>query len=61
MTNIKESVSPDGKTLTLVIDLTKKGFISKSGKSEIVAGTSGFVPVPGKNLTDIRYALNVIK
>ncbi|KKN75170.1 hypothetical protein LCGC14_0383290 [marine sediment metagenome] len=35
-----------------------RGTVSRSGKTLIVATTSGFVPVEG---TDLRISLNVIK
>lgn len=39
MDNIKVTHDPKGKTLTLVIDLSKKGSPSKSGKTMLIAST----------------------
>jgi hypothetical protein len=47
----------DGK-LTLVIDLNKGHGPSKSGKTEIVATTSGNVVIPG---TEVKVGLNAFK
>ena len=45
----------DKLTITCIIG---SGVPSKSGKTNIVATTNGFIPVDG---TDIRVSLNVIK
>jgi hypothetical protein len=47
----------EGNKLTVVIPVTA-GTTSSSGKSLVVATTSGFVAVPG---TDLRISINVIK
>jgi hypothetical protein len=47
----------EGKTLTLKIELSD-GQPSHSGKTIVVATTSGFTDVPGTNL---RISYNVIK
>jgi len=43
--------------MTIVAPLSQ-GVLSKTGKSLIVASTSGFIPVEG---TNYRVSLNVIK
>ena len=45
-----------GKIATLTIDLDKKGSLSGSGKSMVIATTHGYVQVG-----DVRYSLNVIR
>jgi len=52
-TNITGTV--DGDTLTLVIDMSKRLGPSASGKTTIVATTSGNQPVPG---TPVVLGLN---
>jgi len=47
----------EGKTLTVKMDISN-GTPSASGKTIVVATTSGFVEVPG---TSLRLSLNVIK
>jgi len=47
----------EGKTLTLKIELSD-GHPSHSGKSLVVATTSGFTDVPGTNL---RISYNITK
>lgn len=56
MTNIKAEVK--GTTLTLTIDLKAKGAPSKSGKSQVIATTSGNVAIAG---TNFKMGLNVYK
>lgn len=51
-------VTISGKTMTIVTELSS-GTPSKTGKTLIVATTSGFQPVEGH--PDIRISLNVIK
>ena len=51
MTNIKTEVK--GNTLTITIDLSKRNGLSSSGKSEIVATTSGNV-----SIGDVKLGLN---
>ena len=46
-----------GNTLTITATISS-GVPSKSGKSNIVATTNGFIPVEG---SDIKVSLNVIK
>jgi hypothetical protein len=48
MENIKMEVK--GTILTMVIDLSKRGKVSASGKSTMIASTSGNVTIPGTNL-----------
>jgi len=47
--NIQIEVTRDNKAV-ITIDLTKRGGLSSSGKSVIVATTSGNVPIPGTNI-----------
>jgi hypothetical protein len=44
MKNVKMTV--EGKTLTITIDLSQDHGLSKSGKTRIIATTSGNQPVP---------------
>ena len=55
MQNINIKVSPDGKTATIVIDLTQRLGESASGKSITVASTGGNQTIPG---TDVVLGLN---
>lgn len=55
MTNVETKVV--GKNLTIVVDLSKTHGVSKSGKSEIIATTSGNVDVGG----GIKLGLNCYK
>ena len=48
MENMKMEVK--GTTLTVVIDLSKRGKVSTSGKSTMIASTGGNVTIPGTNL-----------
>ncbi len=56
MRNIEMTV--DGNTLTITVDLSKNGTVSKSGKSHIVASTDGNVYVPGRTE---KIGLNIYK
>lgn len=56
MNNIKTKI--DGNKLIIEVDLTKKGAASKSGKSVVIATTSGNVDA-GKD--GIKFGLNVYK
>ena len=47
----------EGDKLTITVTVSP-GVRSASGKTLVVAGTGGFVPVPG---SDLRVSLNVIK
>ncbi len=58
MINLKPSISDDKKTLTVEIDLTKKGSLSKSGKSVVIASTQGNIPVGTEGL---RLGVNLYK
>ena len=58
MINTDMKIENDGKLLVIRVDLTKSSGLSKSGKSETVASTSGNVPVGD---TGIRIGLNVYK
>ena len=55
MRNIKAEVK-SGK-LTIVVDLSEKGQPSASGKTMVVATTSGFASIGD----GFKYGLNVIK
>ena len=55
--NIIANVSEDGTTLTLTIDLTKCQGKSASGKTTIVATSSGNVPID--NTGGVIVGLNV--
>ena len=59
MKNVQTTVSPDGKTLTIAVDLTQSQGPSSSGKNDIIATTAGNVniPVPGKG--DVTLGLNL--
>ena len=57
MRNVEMSVA-DNK-LTIVVDLSKEGELSSSGKSLVIGTTSGNVPVEGH--ADIKVGLNVYK
>lgn len=58
MTNVKATVSKDGKKLTLEVDLTEQHGLSGSGKTVKVASTGGFV---WNQIEDIGFSLNVNK
>lgn len=46
-----------GNTLTIIVDLSKPGVPSKTGKTDLIATTGGFQPLPTK--AGISIALNV--
>lgn len=56
MQNMKMTVK--GNTLTIEVDLSKRGGKSASGKTTIIASSSGNVPVPGTD-TGAIVGLNV--
>jgi hypothetical protein len=56
MQNVKTEVK--GKQLIITVDLAAETSTSKSGKSEIIATTSGNVVIPG---TDITMGLNIYR
>lgn len=56
--NCNVTVSADGKTATIEVDLTKAGYASESGKSMVIATTRGFTPVEG---TPFSLSLNLTK
>jgi hypothetical protein len=58
MKNVNLTVSPDGKTATIVLDLTKDFGKSKSGKSTTVASTEGNLTIPG---TDVKLGINAYR
>lgn len=53
------SLTVNGKTLTLTVDLSKEQGESKSGKSIVIASTDGNVDVKGAS--GIKLGLNVYK
>lgn len=55
MENVHMTVN--GNTLTITVDLSKRGEPSKSGKTTGIASTKGNVSVPGHS--DIKIGLNV--
>jgi len=55
MHNVEMKVT--GQTLTLTVDLSKPGSMSRTGKSMVVASTEGNVTVPGK--PDFKIGLNL--
>jgi hypothetical protein len=52
-------MSQDKKTLTLVIDLTKKPKVSSTGKTRILSSTGGFMPVKHKKYKGAKLSLNL--
>jgi hypothetical protein len=56
MENVK--FEKKGNILTITVDLSKKGTVSSSGKSMVIASTRGNAPVEG---TDVIVGLNVYK
>ncbi len=46
-----------GQVVTITLDLSKKGDISKSGKSRVIESTHGFTQLPG----GFALSLNLIK
>ena len=53
--NIKLAVK--GKKLIVEIDISKKGVLSKSGKSMVIASTRGNMTIPGQ--PELRLGLNL--
>lgn len=56
--NIELSI--EGSILTLKIDLSKTSGESKSGKSQVIATTSGNKSLPG-DFSDIKIGINCYK
>ena len=54
-------IKVDGNKLILTVDLTKTFGPSKSGKTTIIATTSGPVSVPIPGQTGVQVGLNVYK
>lgn len=52
------TIAVKGMTLTLIVDLAKKGQASKSGKSMIIGSTNGYASVAGH--PDVKVGLNVL-
>ena len=62
MTNVK--VTRTATTLTVTVDLTAKGELSKSGKSFVISSTNGFTkiePDAADKGAEFSLNLNVIK
>ena len=57
MQNVEFQVQ--GSQLVIVVDLTQELGVSSSGKSIIIASTSGNVAVPG--FEDVKVGLNVYR
>lgn len=57
MSNVKQTLN--GNILTLTIDLSVAGVHSKSGKSVVIATTSGNISVVGR--PEVKIGLNVYK
>jgi|3_EtaG_2_1085321.scaffolds.fasta_scaffold00974_3 hypothetical protein len=53
--NIKTSVK--GDTLTITVDLSHRGGVSKSGKTIRVASTEGNIPVD--DTQDVKMGINI--
>jgi hypothetical protein len=53
------NVEVKGTIMTLTIDLSKIQGVSKSGKSHIIASTSGNVSVPGH--PEVKMGVNIYK
>lgn len=59
MHNVTMKVS--GTTLTIEVDLSKPGELSKSQKTMVLASTHGNEPVPDPKFRDIKVGLNVFR
>lgn len=57
--NIALSVSKDGTTLTITIDLTQDFGPSSSGRTNIIASTKGNAEIPGK--PGFKLGLNLFR
>lgn len=57
MRNITMTV--EGDTLTMKVDLSVAGTVSKTGKSMILASTGGNVPVDGR--PEVKVGLNIYR
>jgi hypothetical protein len=55
MENVEYRV--EGSKLVIEVDLTQNLGPSKSGKSDFIANTGGFVKLPG---SEVKFSLNVI-
>jgi len=56
--NVAVQVSEDKREVLIRLSTNAPTRVSKSGKSQVLATTHGFVAVPG---TDLRISLNVIR
>lgn len=52
------AVTVKGNLMTIVVDLSAKAKLSKSGKTDLVATTNGFAESPAKG---VSVALNVCR
>lgn len=59
MENVKTTISPDGKKLTIECDLENPGYISDTGKSQVVATTRGFQVLDGTQ--GVKLSLNLTR
>jgi hypothetical protein len=57
MQNIEMKV--DGTKLTIVVDLTKPGTPSSTGKTKLIASTRGAAPVDYEKLPGLKVQVNV--
>lgn len=57
MDNVEMSVS--GNKLTIVVDLSKPGTVSSTGKTKLLASTRGAQPVAYDKIAGIKASLNV--
>lgn len=54
------NVKVQGDRMIIEVDLSKRGRVTKSGKSIFVADTNGFAKVDGKQAEKMQFSLNVI-
>lgn len=57
MDNVKYEVSKDGKTLTVVVDLTKDLGPSASGKTRLIGSTRGGVKLEGHDGVSLNVSV----
>jgi hypothetical protein len=58
MRNVKLDYDKKSKKLTIVCDLSAKGELSSSGKTELIASTQGNVPVADGS---VKLGLNIMR
>ena len=56
---IEFEVGPDKKKLTLIVDISGPGVVSKAGKSRVVASTRGNILIPGTD--GLKLGLNLYR